>query len=59
MCTHYVPLVQGKAFLIGRPTSEEHIEAIGQQPFFISYTQMKAGARKIAPFLKDYIDMLP
>lgn len=59
MCTHFVPLVQGKDFLIGRPTTEEHIVALGPQSMFPSWEDMKVGARKVFPYFRRYIDMLP
>jgi len=59
MCTHYAPLVQGKDFLVGQPTTEEHLEALGPETF-LDWEHLKGGARKISPkFMKTYIDMLP
>lgn len=31
-CTHYVPLSKGRDFLLGRPTTEDHIMALGPEP---------------------------
>ena len=50
------PLVQGKDFLVGRPTSEEHLAI---QPVETLYSQVKGGAKKVLPFAKNYIDKLP
>mmetsp|Transcript_12868 Transcript_12868/g.31251 ORF Transcript_12868/g.31251 Transcript_12868/m.31251 type:complete len:327 (+) Transcript_12868:292-1272(+) len=59
MCTHFVPLVQGKDFLVGRPTSEEHLKSLGVQPWIVSYEQVKDNTRKNFPLLRSVMDMLP
>ena len=59
VCTHYVPLVNSKEFLIGLPPTEEYIEKISvaakNDSFFI-VEAFKGGLRVIFPFLKPYID---
>ncbi|KAG7356767.1 hypothetical protein IV203_001453 [Nitzschia inconspicua] len=59
MCSHYAPLVQSKDFLMGLPTTEEHLAALGPESF-LDWEHLKGGARKILPgSLKEYIDKLP
>lgn len=58
MCTIYAPLVSTKDFLLGQ-TDPETYKASVPEDALISYKGLKQGARKIAPFLKEYIDKLP
>lgn len=46
-CTHYVPLSQGKDFLVGNPTMEEHLELIGD-----ANNEIWEALKKIYPFTK-------
>jgi hypothetical protein len=58
-CTHYAPLVQTKDFLIGQPTTDEYLAALGPESF-LDWEHLKGGVRKFTPnFLKGFIDMLP
>lgn len=59
MCTHYVPLLQGKEFLAGQPPMTEHTQKSVDDAWFINWEQVKGGARNLLPFLSQYIDMLP
>ena len=58
MCTLYSPLVQTKDFLFGQADPETYKAAVPQD-VLLSWQGLKQGARKLAPFLKDYIDKLP
>jgi len=58
MCTHYVPLVKTEIFLLGLPTSAEHNAALGKE-HFLDWEGFKEGGRRVLPFFKDFIDMLP
>jgi len=58
MCTHYAPLVQGQDFLMGRPTTDSHNASLGEE-HFLDWKGFKKGARKVFPFLNNYIDKLP
>jgi hypothetical protein len=58
-CTHYAPLVQTKDFLIGQPSTDEYLAALGPESL-LDWEHIKGGARKLTPgFLKGYIDKLP
>jgi hypothetical protein len=52
-CTHYVPLKQGKPFLLGRVDYETHVIEVGPQPALIDWDGVKKGLRKLRGYL-DY-----
>lgn len=56
MCSHYAPLVQTKDFLLGQPTTEEYLAALGPESL-LDYEHLKGGARKILP--TSIYEMLP
>jgi hypothetical protein len=43
---------------MGKPDTEEHQAKLGKENF-IDWGGVKAGGRKVFPWLKKYIDMLP
>ena len=57
ICTHYIPLVKGKKFHVGLPSTEEYQEAIKaeEKPFDLVKT-LKNGLRVVFPFLKPYLE---
>jgi hypothetical protein len=60
MCTHYVPLSQGKAFLAGRPTMEEHMQTFADSgSWFVDWKQIKGGARKVYSFFEKQVGGSP
>jgi hypothetical protein len=48
-CTHYVPLVQGKEFLVGQPPMDKYLESIGDESFEL-FEILKNGARRIKKY---------
>jgi len=58
MCTHYVPLVKSEDFLMGRPGTDALLASMPTE-HFLDWEGFKQGGRKVFPFAKDYIDMLP
>jgi len=58
-CTHYVPLVNSKEFLVGLPPTEEYMEIISVAAKNDSYglvETFKGGLRVMFPFLKPYME---
>jgi hypothetical protein len=52
-CTHYVPLKQGKPFLLGQVDFETHLVQVGPQPALIDWDGVRKGLRR----LRGYLDV--
>lgn len=58
ICTHYVPLVQGRNFLVGQPSMEDYLESIEVETYEV-FEMLKSKVCAILPFLKKYIENKP
>lgn len=58
MCTIYAPLFQTRDFLNGQEDTETYLPTLPKQNL-LDPQGLKVGARKVFPYLKKYIDMLP
>lgn len=58
MCTVYAPLVHSKDFLLGQQDTETYLGGLPKE-HFLDWEGFKQGGRKVMPFARKYIDMLP
>jgi hypothetical protein len=52
MCTHYVPLVKGSEFLLGKPTTKDYLDSLPKIDGGIDWADVYKGLKKLLPFLK-------